>query len=149
MVFVFGLILLALLTCLSWVDFRTCRLPDILTLPLIAAGLVQAYSGGFFLAGLIGAVAGYSVFVGIELLFKRIRKKDGLGRGDAKLLAAGGAWVGWMFLPFIVMIGSSLGLIAAMFPSMRNRTGSGHIPFGPFLALAIFIVWAAGHFARR
>lgn len=147
MVFVFGLCLLVVLLALSWIDIKKFRLPDYLTLPLAGLGLVQAYLAGFFGPALIGMAAGYLVFVAIEIIFKYIRQKDGLGRGDAKLLAAGGAWVGWMYLPFIVLIASGLGLVAALFPSIRKKTDTGHIPFGPFLALAIFIVWVARRYA--
>ena len=143
MVILFGILLLSVLIALSWIDIREFRLPDYLTLPLAGIGLIQAYLAGYFVPSIIGMVAGYLVFVAIELVFKCVRQKDGLGRGDAKLLAAGGAWVGWMYLPFIVLIGSGLGLIAALFPFIRNRNSSDHIPFGPFLALAIFIVWTA------
>jgi len=55
-----------------------------------------------------------------EYAFKTLRGKDGLGRGDAKLLAAGGAWCGWMGLPFIVLIASGFGLLAALMPSIRK-----------------------------
>jgi len=78
----------------------------------------------------------------VEIGFRRLRGKDGLGRGDAKLLAAGGAWCGWTGLSFIVLIASLLGIIAACLPMFKNHE-DGWIPFGPFLALAIFIVWTA------
>jgi len=89
----------------------------------------------------IGAIAGYGAFVIIELSYKRLRGRDGLGRGDAKLLAAGGAWCGWAGLPLIVLISSALALIALLFPSFKKMARSGEIPFGPFLALAIAVVW--------
>ena len=134
-------VLSGLLIALSVIDLKTFRLPNVLTFSLIALGLLDAYFFvGQFYERLIGAALGYGVFVSIELLFKKLRGKDGLGRGDAKLLAAGGAWCGWMGLPFIVLIGSGMGLIAALFPSMRQQS---KIPFGPFLALGIFIVWTA------
>jgi len=63
---------------------------------------------------LIGAALGYSVFVAIAFAFKKLRGVDGLGRGDAKLLAAGGAWVTWSGLPQIVLIASLLGIAFAL-----------------------------------
>lgn len=144
MVFLFGVILLITLLVLSWIDFRTFRLPNILTLPLIGVGIIQAwFLNAEWQANVIGAVAGYVIFVLIELGFRAIRDKDGLGRGDAKLLAAGGAWCGWMGLPFIVVIASGSGLIALLFPSMRKKANTGRIPFGPFLALGILLVWVS------
>lgn len=134
------------MTCLlvlSWTDIKHYRLPDKFTFPLIALGLLQGYMVEELRARLIGMALGYLAFLGIEYGFKALRGKDGLGRGDAKLLAAGGAWCGWMALPFIVLIASGFGLLAALLPSVRKSTDNGHIPFGPFLALGIFMVWAA------
>ena len=91
---------------------------------------------------------GYLVFVAIEYGFRALRGKDGLGRGDAKLLAAGGAWCGWMGLPFIILIASGFGLLAALIPSVRQSAENGRIPFGPFLAFGIFMVWAANAYVQ-
>jgi prepilin signal peptidase PulO-like enzyme (type II secretory pathway) len=148
MVFLFTLILIAMLVALTIIDARSYRLPDILTLPLIGLGVLQAFVLKLsWVDSLIGAVIGYAAFVVIEIGFKKLRGKDGLGRGDAKLLAAGGAWCGWSGLPLIVLIGSFMALIALLFPSFRRRSESGRIPFGPFLALGIACVWGAIHFA--
>ena len=137
-----------MLTALAWVDLREFRLPDILTLPLILLGFIQAYVLKLgWENSFIGAIAGYAAFVAIEMAFKALRGKDGLGRGDAKLIAAGGAWCGWAGLPFIVLIASGMGLIALLFPGFRNKSDSGHIPFGPFLALGIAIVWLSARLA--
>lgn len=139
-----GTILITVLAALAWVDLRDMRLPDVLTLPLIAAGLLQAYGlKTGVAAAAIGAVAGYAVFIAIELGYRRVRGVDGLGRGDAKLLAAGGAWCGWAGLPLIILIGSALALTALILPSFKKRADAGAVPFGPFLALAIFIVWTS------
>lgn len=154
MIFVSFAILAGLLLALSIIDLKTFRLPNVLTLALIGTGLIEAwiYYGGLndriwggFTNRLIGAGLGYSFFVTIEVLFKKVRGVDGLGRGDAKLLAGGGAWCGWMALPFIVLIGSFMGLVAALFPSIRKQ---GRIPFGPFLALGIISVWFALNIER-
>ena len=148
MFYILSAILLTTLLTLAWFDFRTYRLPDFLTLPLILTGLLQAWlyqgnwEGGFF-----GALIGYCFFVSIEIGFRHLRGKEGLGRGDAKLLAAGGAWCGWMGLPFIVLIASGSGLIALMLPTVRKKAAKGRIPFGPFLAFAIFMVWISVFFA--
>ena len=144
MIYAIGLFLVLTLIALAVIDLRELRLPDVLTLPLIVAGLGQAALLGLgFINALIGAAAGYAAFVLIELAYRRLRGKDGLGRGDAKLLAAGGAWCGWAGLPLIVLISSALALIALLFPSFKKIADSGEMPFGPFLALAIAIVWAS------
>lgn len=145
MIYLSFVILAVLLLTLAVIDLKTFRLPNVLTFTLIGTGLAEAWilRGGFsepFYNRLIGAGLGYGTFFLIEHGFKAIRGKDGLGRGDAKLLAGGGAWCGWFGLPFIVLIGSGMGLVAALFPSFRK---SERIPFGPFLALGIMSVWAA------
>lgn len=133
------------LIALAIIDWRAYRLPDYLTLPLIIAGLAHSYFGAQDLrAGLVGAAAGYVIFVAIEMIYKALRGRDGLGRGDAKLLAAGGAWCSWTGLSFIVLIASGAALIMLLLPSLRKRASAENkLPFGPFLALGIAIVWMA------
>ncbi len=154
MVFLSFAILAGLLVALSVVDLKTFRLPNVLTYTLIGTGLVEGWIrfGGLpdgvwggFTDRVIGALVGYLVFVAVEKGFKQITGKDGMGRGDAKLLAGGGAWCGWMVLPYIVMIASFMGLVAALFPSFRK---TGRMPFGPFLALGIISVWIALNIQR-
>lgn len=140
---VFGFILLSFLTALSYIDIKSYRLPDKLTFPLMAIGLAQGYLSGSMIERLIAMSLGYLVFVAIEYSFKALRGKDGLGRGDAKLLAAGGAWCGWTGLPLVVLIASVTGLLAALMPNAKRTVESGRIPFGPFLALGIFMVWTS------
>ncbi len=140
MIYIFGIILASLLLALAVIDLKTYRLPNPLTFTVIALGLLQGYWVDDLLNRLIGMAIGYAGFVAIEIAYKQLRGQDGLGRGDAKLLAGGGAWCGWIGLPFIVLIGSGMGLVAALFPSFRK---SERVPFGPFLAIGIFIVWCA------
>lgn len=144
----FGAALLAGLIALSWTDIKTFRLPDKLTFPLMALGLLQSYLTDALIPSLIGLVTGYLFFLTLEYGFKTLRGKDGLGRGDAKLLAAGGAWCGWMGLPFIILIASGTGLVAALMPSLRKSVQDGRIAFGPFLAFGIFMVWTANMYVQ-
>ncbi len=141
----FGCILLATLATLAWIDAKTFRLPNLLTLPLMAIGFLFAYlfSSPSLVASIIGAVIGYAGFVFLEYLFRRIYKKDGLGRGDAKLLAVGGAWCGSLGLPYIILIASLCGLVFTQMPSQKKKAknGSFNIPFGPFLSLGIAVIW--------
>lgn len=144
----FSAVLGCTLLALGWIDWCTLRLPDALTMPLIAIGLLAAWLGqpGAFYSGVIGAACGYGALVAIGLGYRWLRGRDGLGRGDAKLLAAGGAWLGWAALPTVVLLAALLGLIVALAQCARGEklTSQTMIPFGPPLALAIWLIWIYG-----
>ena len=139
-------ILLATLTALALIDARTQRLPDRLTLPLIAAGIaVNTLIFSDLWMAIAGAALGYGVLVALELTYKRLRGRDGLGRGDAKLLAAGGAWCGAWLLPFILLAGSVSALVFVLVLALIRRRApdpNQPMPFGPWLALGIALGWA-------
>ncbi len=143
----FGVILALLLGLASIIDARHFILPDVITLPLTVMGLgIAAIFGGLTIfESAIGAVAGYASFWLIASLYKRRRGIDGLGLGDAKLMAAAGAWCGVLLLPFVVLVGSVSALIwvaiAALYTRQLKATSA--IPFGPFLSLGFIIVWLA------
>ncbi|MEP1231662.1 MAG: A24 family peptidase [Litorimonas sp.] len=149
LIWIAGVGLLGTLLCLSVIDAREFRLPNILTFPLIAAGLIYNFiSSVDFYPYLLGAVIAYAAFWLIEHGYRLIRKTDGLGRGDAKLLAAGGAWCAWSALPFIVLIGSASALIwLVLTHTSRPQTQGIRLPFGPFLSFAIMAVWISQNIA--
>lgn len=139
--FLSGTVLLIALIQLARIDWATHRLPNIITLPLLAAGLIWAYwTADDLYPHMLGAALGYAVFWGVEVAYRLIRKRDGLGRGDAKLLAVGGAWCGVWALPAIVLI-ASLAALAYVLP--RGDDSQTRIAFGPFLAVGIGAVWFA------
>lgn len=137
----------ALLT-LALIDLRAGILPDILTLPLLVLGLGVTYlSDASRLAdSAIGAVAGFLFFASIRWLYRRLRGREGIGLGDAKLLAAAGAWVAWDGLPSVVFVAAVLGLGAALVMALRGRriTGDLSLAFGPALCAGLWIVWLYG-----
>ena len=142
-VWVGALVLLGSLARLSYIDWKTYRLPNIWTKPLIVLGLIYNLNVSLDLYPyLLGAVLGYAIFWTVETAYRLIRKREGLGRGDAKLLAAGGAWCGALALPFIIFIASSAGLIY-LFTKSANIRDTLKIPFGPFLAVGIAITFIA------
>lgn len=134
------------LLALAEIDRRHFWLPDGLVLPLIAGGLAMSARAGSdqLLAAAIGAAAGYLSLSLINRLYGRIRGRPGLGRGDAKLFAAAGAWVGWTGLPQVLLIGS----LSAILLSLVRAGGAGFpggataVPFGPGLALGLWLVWS-------
>ncbi|MBR9825939.1 MAG: prepilin peptidase [Alphaproteobacteria bacterium] len=138
------LCLIGVLSVLSWIDLKSFRLPDIFTLPLIAAGLGVSLILGTLLLHLVAALIGYGFFFAMEQFYLRVRGLHALGRGDAKLLAAGGAWCGPYLLPLILLIASAsallyiitLGAIRGQMPSAMTR-----IALGPWLALGFAVCW--------
>ncbi len=142
----FGSILLGFLLVLSYTDLKTFRLPDVLTFSLLGLGFVQAFFvKSSLMPAVIGACVGYGIFLAVEIGFKKATGKDGLGRGDAKLLAAGGAWCGWMALPHIILLASLCGLVAIGLAKAVAKPFGEKIPFGPFLAVGIGAVWFVQH----
>jgi leader peptidase (prepilin peptidase) / N-methyltransferase len=136
------------LLALAAIDLRHFVLPNLLTLPVIPAGLAVAWLSDP--AGLpdhaIGAAAGFAAFALIGWLYQRLRGRAGLGRGDAKLLAAAGAWLGWPALPGVVVIGAGSALLVAVARTLAGRPVAPRAPiaFGPYLALGLWLLWLLG-----
>jgi leader peptidase (prepilin peptidase) / N-methyltransferase len=139
-----ALVLTWSLLTLAVIDLRTQLLPDVITLPLLWAGLLLTAAHGTFtdtVSALFGAAAGYLVLWLVYWIFKLATGKEGMGYGDFKLLAALGAWLGWQALPSIILISSAAGAaigIALIFAGRLRRQQP--VPFGPFLAAAGWIV---------
>jgi len=127
------------LLTLALIDARTQLLPDDLTLPLLWAGLLfNLWSGRVPLAdAVMGAVLGYLALWSVYWLFKLVTGKEGMGYGDFKLLAALGAWLGWMLLPLVILLSSVLGAVFGILLLLLSKHEKGQtMPFGPYLALA-------------
>ena len=136
--------LMLALIALAVIDARSFRLPDIITLPLIAAGLIASWLlQRDLMMHALGAALGYAGLVAIEKAYERWRGRPGLGRGDAKLLAAGGAWCGALALPLILLAASTAGLVFALTLTRLGRPirADTALAFGPFLAMAIALTW--------
>lgn len=133
------------LIALSIIDLRTFLLPDALTLPLIVAGLLWHLTvSDTVLWSALGAALGYGVIWALGRVWSRLRGQTGIGLGDAKLLAAGGAWLGVFALPLVLTLASGLGLATIGYQRIRHKNDSPTIvAFGPYLAVAIWIVWCA------
>lgn len=144
------------LIALSIVDARTFLLPNCLTLPLIVAGVFHAAWIGtppgsdvrdFLVEGawsLVAAAAGFLFMALIARTFRQLRGIEGLGLGDAKLLAAAGAWLGLLALPSVLLIAAATALpttlVAHRLLKRGQPLGTTPIPFGPYLAGATWIV---------
>ncbi|MBL8549591.1 MAG: prepilin peptidase [Hyphomonadaceae bacterium] len=133
-----------LLAAVAVADVRTYRIPDWLNALIILSGLAATWLlGRDLIAALIGVAAGYAALWLVNFLFRAVRGKDGLGLGDAKLLAGAGAWLGWHALPFVVLTASILGLAYVGLDRLRGRAfdGARKLPFGPYLCLGVFAMW--------
>ncbi|GAA5110883.1 prepilin peptidase [Alloalcanivorax gelatiniphagus] len=135
------------LLALAVIDLDTTLLPDDLTYPLLWAGLLAALVGVSPVPlpdAVIGAMAGYLSLWSLYWVFKLVTGKEGMGYGDFKLLAALGAWLGWQYLPLVILLSSLVGLVFAlsMMATGAVKRGQG-IPFGPYLAIAgwIALLW--------
>lgn len=142
-----ALVLLWSLICLTMIDIDTQLLPDSITLPLLWLGLIANYFGLYTSLedALLGAIFGYLSLWSVFWLFKIITGKEGMGYGDFKLLAALGAWMGWQFLPLVILLSSLVGAvigIAGIIILGRNKNIP--IPFGPYLAIAGWIAFIWG-----
>ena len=129
------------------IDLDHLLLPDTLTLPLLWLGLVFNLAGTYvpLRDAVIGALAGYLSLWAVFHLFRLATGKEGLGRGDFKLLAALGAWMGWRMLPLIVLAAAAIGVILGGGWLLYHRHGRERpIPFGPFLAAAGILALVAG-----
>ena len=139
------------LLALAWIDWRHMILPDALTLPLIPFGLLVAATlePDELWNTLLGAACGYLGLRAIAWIYHWQTGRHGLGRGDAKLLGAAGAWVGVTGLPSVVAGAALAGLAAtgAMLLAGERLDRHTALPFGPFLAAATWLVWLLGPIA--
>lgn len=144
-----GCILAWWLIAIAAIDAWHLEIPDWLSLPLLLLGLLVALWQGAWPAfdSAIGAACGFAAFTVIAWVYRRVRGRVGLGEGDARLLAAAGAWVGWQGLASVVLYGAVAALAYALAAgavrsSMRPETA---VPFGPFLGLGLWITWISAN----
>ena len=144
-------VLFGFLILLSERDASTLRLPNVLTLPLIALGLMVTWwlGSSSLIQHLIAAAAGYVAIYLLSELYFRWRGVEGIGLGDAKLFAASGAWLGLYALPSVLLWASIGGLSVFAWRALtKPSTGADRkIPLGPFLAFGTWIVWLYGPLA--
>lgn len=133
---VYGSALLAL----ARIDLQTTLLPDAITLPLLWAGLATTSLGWTdtnLSDAVWGAILGYALFWLLDGVYLKLRGQHGLGGGDAKLLAALLAWLGWQALVSVLLLASLSALLVVLVQWLRGRLQpQAQIPFGPYLALA-------------
>ena len=151
---------------LSLIDFEFRILPDVITLPGMALGVLLSWAdpGRGWISSLAGIVSGAGSLWLIAVVYRKFRGRDGMGFGDVKYLGMIGAVLGWTGVLWTMMLASIVGSVVGVvvgFVAMRanDRSGSGDeedllpgaldteprsalqvaIPFGPFLAAGAFV----------
>jgi len=133
------IILCSFLVILAVIDYQRQKLFDILTLPLLWIGLLVNSQEILtdLNSAVMGSIVGYLSLWVINYAYLMFRKKQAIGHGDFKLLAAIGAWVGWQVLPSIVFLASVFGLV--FFLVSNRKTLDGKIAFGTMLVAATIV----------
>ncbi len=148
-----GVVLVTYLVSLTWIDFKTFCLPTHLTNALLWFGLFFNLFGHFttISGAVLGVIVGYVTLSVIYWVFKWWTDQESLGPGDARFLAAVGAWLGWHALGPMLLLGSILSLVVVGLLISVGRYRKGQlISFGPGIAVAAYVVivyqvWTLAH----
>ena len=126
-----------------FIDLQHFIIPNEITYPLMIIGFLKSFDPNLnlhlfpnFINSLIGGIFGFTIIWLIIFIYKKIRNKDGMGLGDAKLLSAIGFWFGWVSIPFIIFFSSAIALLSVV-PDLikKKKQLSSQIPFGPYLII--------------
>lgn len=154
------LIALGILTAAIWIDWNIGLIPDGMVYVLLWGGLAFSYFYGHnenvidLRTAFLGVFTGYIMLWGANVLSYVLFRKQGMGDGDLKLLAALGAWFGslWVLHGFVISLG--LGIVShfihkAQVIQKQKKDSSfvdGGFPFGPSLAIGVIIAFLLGYF---
>jgi len=145
----FWIVFASALIAVSFIDLDHQIIPDIISIP----GIVIFTSSTFFipemtvLKSITGILAGGGILYAVALAYYLLKKEQGMGGGDIKLLAMIGAATGGTGVLFTLFAGSLLGTLAGGASiALGKRVKSQRIPFGPFLSAGamIFLLWGEG-----
>ena len=149
---IFLSILSLILIIIFFIDLENFIIPDSLNFTIMGLALLKNFLPNFNTSliheinqSIIGGMVGYSSIWLIIFLYKTFKKIDGMGLGDAKLMAGIGLLFGWQSIPFVLFVSAILGLIFVL-PSLLNKQKNmrSEIPFGPFIIVACLIYFAQG-----
>ena len=129
-----------------FIDLKHFIIPNEITFSMMALGFLKSFDPNLnslfpnYINSLIGGLLGYGIIWSIIYFYKQVRKKEGMGLGDAKLLSAIGFWFGWFSIPFVIFLSSLIALLSVA-PSLINKSKkfSSQIPFGPYIILGTLI----------
>jgi len=130
-----------------FIDLKHYIIPNELTFPLMLIGFIKSFDPNLnqtifpnYINSLLGGFFGYAIIWLIIFFYKKVRNKEGMGLGDAKLMAVVGFWFGWLSIPFTIFISSAVALVLVI-PSLikKTRNMSAQIPFGPYIIIGCII----------
>lgn len=130
-----------------FIDLKHYIIPNELIFPLMVVGFIKSFDPNLnqtifpnYINSLIGGVFGYLIIWSIIFFYKKVRNKEGMGLGDAKLMSVVGFWFGWASIPFTIFISSIVALILVI-PSLLKKTRdmSAQIPFGPYIIIGCIL----------
>ena len=141
------LIILALIfIIIFFIDLKHFIIPNTLTFPLMILGFIKSFIPNLdeifpnYIDSLIGGLFGYGIIWSIIFFYKQVRKKDGMGLGDAKLFAVIGFWFGWISIPFIIFLSSIIALLSVIPDLIKNsKKLTTQIPFGPYIIIGTLV----------
>jgi len=145
-----GAVLALLMLAIAVIDAQSFIIPDELTAAALALALVNAglQDPSSVIEGVAWSVvrgaALAACFLAVRAVYQLIRGREGIGLGDVKLAAVAGAWLGWTTMPVAVEIAALVALGAYALSQMvggRPVRATGRLPFGLFLAPAIWLCW--------
>ena len=129
-----------------FIDLKHFIIPNEITFLMMALGFIKSFDPNLnsmfpnYIHSLIGGLFGYGIIWSIIYFYKQVRKKEGMGLGDAKLFAVIGFWFGWIAIPFIVFLSSVIALLSVVPSLLKNsRTMSSQIPFGPYIIVGTLV----------
>ena len=110
-----------------FIDLKHFIIPNEITYPLMVIGFIKSFDPNLnmdlfpnFMNSLIGGLFGYMIIWLIIFIYKKLRDKEGMGLGDAKLLSVIGFWFGWVSIPFVIFFSSTVALLSAL-PDLERR----------------------------
>lgn len=169
--FIFLFVFVMALIVITYIDLEHMYIPDVISYPgvvvgLLYSGLITNYDALNFLlkniqydyiyilylfdeirilSSILGVVMGSGSLLLIGFLYKSVRKADGLGLGDVKLMAMVGAFLGWRSIIFVALISSLIGTIIGLGIMWYNKGDLKYaIPFGPFISFAATLYCFSG-----
>ena len=129
-----------------FIDLKHFIIPNEITFLMMALGFIKSFDPNLnsmfpnYVNSLVGGLFGYGIIWSIIFFYKQIRKKEGMGLGDAKLFAVVGFWFGWMAIPFVIFLSSVTALISVIPSLIKNsKKMSSQIPFGPFIIIGTLL----------